>query len=65
MSAKITPRRAAVLHARAAERAGIGVQLRSSGASGIHADQNRRRGGKAARGGRQGERRAYRAEVQV
>lgn len=62
MSAKITHRRAAVLHARDAERAGVAVQLRSSGASGVHADQNRRRGARAARGGRQGERNALRRE---
>lgn len=34
-----------------------------SGAAGTHADQNRRRGGKAARGGRQGERTQLRRET--
>jgi hypothetical protein len=37
--------------------------LRASGAAGTHADQNRHRGGKAARGGRQGERRGWAADA--
>lgn len=66
MSSKTNHRRLAARVAREALRAGVAlVERRQSGAPGVHQDQNRRRGGKAARGGRQGERQAYQKEAWV
>lgn len=59
MSAKLTHRQYDTLSAASRRR----IEQRQSGASGVHADQNRRHGGKAARGGRQGQRQALLREV--
>jgi hypothetical protein len=58
MSTKLTHRKAAQLPTAVVVR----VDLRTSGAAGIHQDQNRKRGPKHARGGRQGARNALRKE---
>jgi hypothetical protein len=61
MSAKLSHRQADQLPAPVQER----ILRRTSGAAGVHADQNRRKGAKSARGGRQGERVALRNAVRV